>query len=533
MTTVGDDLVRRAGAMKFHQRIDFSTLDTDEVELMRLFLDSSAVASSGYRARVGGRFLGRDEVVFEGVLPSQGLKHNFDEFERIAREAATNGDSTARAALPVFDEIRRHANDMDVQSLLNTYQRAGAPKAQKYSDWARIMNNHDGDIPWQLRAFPEGKSGLMDHNAWMRLNKLGLEDYALKSQMNVIAAERAFRASIPFIDDAKLRSQFQHWMHNFIPFHFAEEQFVKRWVRTINQSPEAIRKIQLMYGGMKSTGMVTQDPDTGDDIFVMPGSAAFTGVVSKVASMLTGNDTKLPIAMPLTGKVKYTVPGLDIVDRMGIPSFGPVGAIPMGMLADRFPSVGPLQAARTAMSGEQGQGRPIYEQIVPASVRRIAEATLFWDPDKRIHTHHMTRAIAYFDMIGETPEDNASELEKQDYISRISNWAHNLAITEAVYGFIAPAAPKAGSVITGNNPFDVKSLLGLSVDDLNEIPRPRFIELLQSGLEWDEAIVTFLEEAPENLDYTAWTTSQTENTSGRQLPSDNASYVWMLSLIHI
>ena len=304
-----------------------------------------------------------------------------------------------------------------------------------------------------------------------------------------------------------------------------EEQFIKRWVRTINEAPEAIRRMQLLYGGLKSSGMVVEDPESGEQVFVMPGSAALTGVLASVSSLVFGNEARVPVAMPLTGQLRYTTPGLD---TLGVPTVGPTAAIPLGMIADRFPEFKPLQDVESFLTGDRGTGRPIWHQIIPSSVRRFAEATVLWDPDMRRHTHHMARAIAYMDMIGETPDENASAVEQQQYIERVTNWARNLALTEAIYGFIAPAAPSAGSIITDDNPFDPATLLGLHADELNQIPRPRFLEYLNEGYDWDEAVLAFLEEAPENLDYTAWTVSETQNVSGRHLPTGDKTYDWML-----
>ena len=52
--------------------------------------------------------------------------------------------------------------------------------------------------------------------------------------------------TIPYIDDHRFRSQMQQYVGNFVPFLFAEEQFLKRWARSVSESPEMIRKAQAL-----------------------------------------------------------------------------------------------------------------------------------------------------------------------------------------------------------------------------------------------------------------------------------------------
>ena len=417
-----------------------------------------------------------------------------------------------------------HVDDLAAaDSLLLKYRKlvGGETQINSFREYSAILRKHKdagGITPSELK---------LTNEQWAVVNKLHHGDWAINAQMNVIATQRAFNAVIPFIDDHKLRSQFQQWVGNYIPFWFAQEQFMKRWARTLIDSPESIRRMQLAYGGMVQSGVIIKDPERGDPIFVMPGSAAATEVIASVAEKLFGIEARIPISMPLTGKVMYTVPGLD---RLGVPSVGPTVAIPLGMMAQRFPE---LQGMHKTVTGQEAR-RGALEQLYPASLRRFTDVIL-WDPDGSKHAAHAIRAAQYLEMNGDGLGADASVGEQEKYFERVQNWTRSLALTEAIVGFMAPASPSGGSIITGTDGFDLQTNLGLNVDEINDIPRPRFLELLGAGFSWEEAVATFMKEnvdaTPHDVfrDPSSFTVFATKGTTGRQLPTSSDTFDWMIN----
>ncbi len=491
-------------------RIDFSSLNTGELEHLSLWLKKMDESGEGHMPL---------KAILAEMSGPWGPVGDFDkQFPRYlaAARAGKGGHAgLAENILPILEKIEARKRIPDIEDMLGQYRKAvgdsGAIKS--FRDFKKVLEKHDGAIPWELDA--------LQADEWKVLSELNKAEWAITQQMNVIASERAFNAVIPFIDDHRLRSQFQEWMHNYIPFHFAEEQFIKRWARTFTESPESIRRMQLTYRGMKSSGMVIDDPETGDKIFVMPGSAAATDILARVSEIVTGKEIRVPIAMPLTGRVLYSVPGLD---SLGVPSVGPTVAIPLGEIAARFPELEPLQKVHEFVTGQDQPGRQaIWEQILPASVRRFGRAA-FFDPNNRRTASHMASAIMYLDAAGYSPEENAGAGEKQEYLDRVREWTRSLALNEAIFGFIAPSSPSAGSIITGSDPYDFQTNIGLSVDEINDIPRPRFMELLDTGMDYDEAVLMFLEENP---DATAYTVFESQSESGRSIPMGETAADWM------
>jgi hypothetical protein len=510
VTAARTNVAKQARAVGPFGRVDFSSLLDENVELINVGLRHPAL---------------KDLEIPEQLnwVPSPEFRSKFWGLHSRVKDLAEE-DELFGHILPILDEIARQRADISVEGLLRHYRQLGDHKWNNFGDFKKTLSSHDGAVPWQLESLDQGQ--------WRTLEELAREDFAIRSQVNTMSAERAFNAVIPYIDDRRLRSQFQEWVGNYIPFHFAQEQFIKRWVRTIADSPEAIRRMQLIYNGMKSSGVVIRDPsappDAGfeADIWVMPGSAAATAVVSEFSPLLFGGSARVPIAMPMTGSVKFSVPGLD--DPL-LPSPGPALGIPLGQLASRFPELRPI-LDKAPLALDRAEDRTIFDQLVPASVRRFAKATFMWDPDGRIHANHTATAMQYLSANGYAPEEDAPAREHQEFIQRVQNYARSLALTEAIYGFIAPASPSSGDIITGDNPLEfsgdnLKATLGITDEEMNQIPRPRFLDLLRTGLDWDEAVTQFIKENP---DGTPWTVFGTQGQTGRALPTTSTSLRWML-----
>ena len=259
------------------------------------------------------------------------------------------------------------------------------------------------------------------------------EDRAQETLANV-AAERAFVNAIPFIDDSAIRSQAGEYLRNLVPFYFAEEQFLKRWARVIKASPEGVRRLQLGYMGLRHAGVIRKN-DRGEEVFVYPGTAELSNLLGGVVGPILGAQMTMPISTPLTGQVRYSLPGLD---STGVPAAGPLIGIPLTLLANRFPELAP---AEEFMLGERGAGRSVLDQIVPTSVKRFWEA-LTQDPATNAgYASAMMNTIQYMEANDLTPDDDANSVEIEEYLDRVENHTRIALLLRAFVGFIGPAAP--------------------------------------------------------------------------------------------
>jgi len=457
-------------------------------------------------------------------LPDYTLATNWNKILSTVGDQAKTGDELFAKAHQIMRGVDKHMQTGDLDYVMHLFDISVRNQVKTYGQFTNWLDEAYANkipVPAHLAS--------MNAETFKMVNRAYKNDASVRAQTQVMATERAFRAAIRFVDDHRLRSQFQQWTGNYIPFHFATEQFIKRWTRAFAESPEGIRRLQLLYHGMKSSGTIMSNPETGEDIFVMPGSAVATDVIARSWSLVSGKDAHLPIAMPLTGELKMSLPGLDGLWK---PSPGPVLGLGLGAFKNRFPELAPivehdLFPLHTGQIGDRGA----YEVLVPASLRRVIAATTMWDPSGSRHVSAGIRAIQYLEANGYGLEEDATYAEKQAFLDRVENWTRILALTEAIYGFIAPAPPSAGDIITGDNalsldPDNWMANVGLNADELNEIPRARLFELTDQGFEWDEAVSQFLKENP---DATAWTVFASSSVTGVSGIPTEQSLDWMRS----
>lgn len=328
------------------------------------------------------------------------------------------------------------------------------------------------------------------------LEASGMSGRALEQHMHDVAVERAINKTIPYIHDPRMRSQMHVVTRNMMPFQFAQEQFFKRWVNIFKHSPEAFREAQLTMNGIRNMGMIHTDED-GNDYFMYPAVAPLQNVLVKGFNLFTGHNASIPLPLGFSGQVRFATPGLE---RLGLPSFGPLVSLPMTALTNRFPELNPTAEG---VLGERGTGRPLWEQLVPTTLSRAIHAISDTaDNPGQMHSATM-QAMAYLEANGQGVPDGASPAEKEAWMDRVKNWARVVMVTRTLYGYAAPAAPEAV--------FDPSNL------------HEEFQKLLQS-MPIDQAIGTFIKAHP---DATAYTIFQTKSASGAPLPATEASLKFM------
>ncbi len=133
-----------------------------------------------------------------------------------------------------------------------------------------------------------------------------------------IAAERALNTIKPYIHSPEIRSQFEVLHRTAMPFLFAQDQFIKRWVKTFVTHPSAIAKAQLGMNGLRTSGIIQRDQD-GNEFFYYPGSQYVTTAIARAAQAI-GIPASVPLSIPFTGQVKNIMPGLS---NPLTPSVGP------------------------------------------------------------------------------------------------------------------------------------------------------------------------------------------------------------------
>lgn len=262
-------------------------------------------------------------------------------------------------------------------------------------------------------------------------------DQALKE----LVAQRAIKMTTPFIHHTELRSQMNEMVSNFLPFQFAQEQFFKRWGRTLRHSPEVVRKAQLASNALTTTGMV-HDDGMGNQVFTYPATGWAQKHVGDVLQMLGANVT-MPVSGGFAGELKMVAPGLD---RTFSPAFGPLISLPATWIGNMFPEMKPTT---DALVGPITSQRKYWEQILPSSLSRTFHA---------IHDN-ASNSVSFNSAMNKTIQDvlaakakggdldkflmeiSVDDKKKQEFLDSVRNGTRTNFALRTMLGFAAPAAP--------------------------------------------------------------------------------------------
>ena len=341
------------------------------------------------------------------------------------------------------------------------------------------------------------------------------------------AAEYAIRDTMPFIDSHEFRSQFSEWGRGFLPFWYAQENFLKRWAKiftldgplgTLAQA----RKMQLTFAGLKTTGIIREDAQ-GKSYFVYPGSDLLVEVMGKIPGL-----NLLPVQAMLQSPADRLIPGFEA--NIGAAGLSPLVGVPMDMVQSLFPESESLRDLQTAMFGEAGVNRSFYDYILPAQVKNTFEAMrLYVDSDYAKHNEKigssMMAAIAHLEAAGNGLPPGASPGEVDNYLRRVRNHARTIVLSQALAGWFTPGP--ASGLQTTEDQSSVEWLTEGAVSNPAELLSSTYYTLVQQlGIE--EGTVRYLELYPDNrvhdiINPLAYTVSKTGTRSGAPLPSTDES----------
>ncbi len=330
-----------------------------------------------------------------------------------------------------------------------------------------------------------------------------------------LAAEAAFRDIMPFIDSHQVRTQFAEYGKGLLPFWYAEENFLKRWARTIIDNPTVIVKAQLTYMGLRTAGIVRQD-EQGRDWFVYPGSGLLAETMSKA---LPGIGVA-SIGTMFQSPTDMIFPGLS--ERFGTPSFSPFVSVPMDLATHVFPE---LQPVERAVLGDFAANRNALEHIIPTTLTNLWNATQSAfgriDETNVRYASAMLAAMAHLEATGDGVPNNANAEQRDEFIRRVRNHARVIYTSQMLAGFFTPGPPQA--LITGES----GGAFGIGAQDPRDILNSQY-QMLIRELGIDEGTVRFLElNRDANLfdivNPLALTVGKTKSESGSPLPATEAA----------
>ena len=352
-----------------------------------------------------------------------------------------------------------------------------------------------------------------------------------------VAMDRAMDEMIPYIDDHNVRSFFQEYARNIMPFEFAQEQFLKRWARTIAYSPESLRRTQLLAHAFTTNGFIEEQ--NGQKYIVIPGTESLNGLLASapVLDGLFGGNIRMPTAVPIGMNTRNVLPGVP-ADLENLPAFSPIAMLGVEQLAQHFPEI-------KKIAQEFNGGRPIesddnlmdsFIDFIPQNYQRLYAGLSrgFAPMPKGIEGEFARNAIAAIQQAAAEaerlrieqrelvslgreqeaadmqrrinqldPPANASKRQVEEWLDSIKDWTRANMFVRGALGFVLPT--------TATNLYEGKTLA-------NE-----FGQLLQQ-MDFDTALSTFLAENPDGAAYTVFTSTK---SSKAPIPRTEQAITWM------
>ena len=311
-----------------------------------------------------------------------------------------------------------------------------------------------------------------------------------------IAARRAMTLTSAFIDDHRIRSQFQQMVGTVVPFWFAEDNFLRRIGRSLQHNPLVFRNLHLTMNAGVYSGIVQED-QFGEKKIVIPGSEvgvhAMLSIADKtpIVNSVFGGDLG-SVQRPGMGLAMniHVIPGYDL-DSIGQLGLGPLLAAPINFASGRDAEIrktfehnlvgGRYPGASKLSTGAGGTISNVFEaawsSVAPALVVRAISLAGIDGPNGEARAKAKVDVLKFLAMHGSIPDEQeiASHsnpaLYEEWFLEDVDQMARQYQLLQAMSWFFGPA--------TGN-------LADLTLHE-NWEWNQEFHELLEMGIPYEEA----------------------------------------------
>lgn len=313
--------------------------------------------------------------------------------------------------------------------------------------------------------------------------------------VNDVASQRAVNETLPYIHDIRSRTQFEQMHRRLAPFLFAQRQFYARWLKNLVHSPQAIARFGTVMNGLRVSGFIHNDPQTGQATFTYPMSGALTNVALRTLNQLPGINIQLNVPSDFTGEVSGLSPGLT----SSVPGASFLVSTGFDALATLHPGLAPFA---NVLSGGTLADSPsklsdllqnTASSVLPSVATRFMASLGLTTTGREEIASNTINAMAYLEAAGHGLPENASPSEKALYVSRLQTMTTSLSLLRTMFGFFAPATPT------------------LKQDSLHLDGE---YQKLLSIMPYDQAVLAFTTAYPDGLPYTV---GKTASLGGAQL----------------
>lgn len=404
----------------------------------------------------------------------------------------------------------------------------------RYMDFIRDSRNNTGrNYTLKPRRFPEG----IDGEAVANLTQTDIDALAAARRnlefVDDISMQRAVNDTVPFIDSSSKRSLFSVRASNFMPFWYAEENFIKRWIRGAAAGVfgvDQIVKAQYLYNGLKNVGILQEE--NGELYFVYPGSVLLNQMISMVIPGAGLEQTGSAVRSP----AESLLPGIN--PDAGRPGLGPMISLPIKFFTNLFAELQPeyademLQTQRSFL-GDIGTQQDWWAQIVPTQLRRALTAVganLRVNDEWVLETYASSTnsAMAALFATDQGIDTSSTPDQRQLFVDRVRNHSRIHTVVKALWGFVVPGTPQIFE--STESPFSLEALTGAGLQNPAAVFGASFRNYIEIyGIE--EGTYKFLEDHPDSdlesiVNPEAYTVSKTQTTTGAPLPATDVAMNW-------
>jgi hypothetical protein len=363
---------------------------------------------------------------------------------------------------------------------------------------------------------------------WAKGHRKGFElhrDAALKRAMTLTSA---------FIDDHRIRSQFQTMVRTAVPFWFAEDQFLRRMGRGMAHNPLMMRRLNLTMNSAENMGFVQEDGN-GTKWLLVPGNEMLTNQMVEIA-----NDFPIVgrlLGGPLGGLSRtllgpkamniHVIPGFDL-ETMGQMGFGPILSIPINAVGNIDASVRPM-FEKNMVGGRWTPDSTLHQFWSSAVPSIIVKPTIAMFSELGLEPETVIKAqsdvIKSMALRGDLPTEEEiaqqanPELFMEELMEQIAQEARHYLWFQTFTWWLGPGTGKDTNIIQSDG------------WEWNE----EFYELLSSGISWEEAYRTWVDKikAEEGVfdpyQYSPFMVAKTEKVPFAVLESTQLANKWIVS----
>jgi len=422
----------------------------------------------------------------------------------------------------VFSQVAFALNDDSPKKLLSTLNKVLA--VDEGGNAIHVMSREKRTFFTTLRKLAE-KDGdeIKDFFGWAKNRKIGFETHRDN------ALQRAMTLSSAYIDDHRIRSQFQQMVGTMVPFWFAEDQFLRRMGRSMKHNPMMLRRLNLTMSAGVHGGLIQED-QFGNKVLVYPGSEMATTAMLEFTSRFPIINTFFGAPLGSVVKSNLTtninvIPGYNL-EQVGQMGFGPLLAVPINYIGNRDPLL--RKSYERNLTGGRytpdQTGQILLQSILPAVIARpvmLALGEAGFEPSAIVKAQQDIIRLRALNGQLPTQEEIAAqpnpELFMEQFMDEVAEQARQYLLLQSMSWFLGPATAK---------------LSQLTTDPAWEWNK-EFYDILDAGVPWEEAYETWQsriiaeEGSFDPFKYSPFRVSPTSKSTFAVLESTQEANVWL------